>query len=38
MVVREKPSVSHNLFARTPEAVTRDVAENLYGETAEEVT
>lgn len=37
-VVREKPSVSRNLFARSPEAITRDVAENLYGETAEEVT
>jgi len=36
-LVREKPSVSHNLFARRPEDLARDVAENLYGEKAEEL-
>ena len=36
-VVREASSVSHSLFARTPEEITRDVAENLYGEKAEEL-
>ncbi|MFQ6095645.1 MAG: 4Fe-4S dicluster domain-containing protein [Candidatus Bathyarchaeia archaeon] len=36
-VVVEKPLISHNLFARTPEELTRDVAENLYGEKAEEL-
>jgi len=36
-VVKEKPATSHNLFARTPEELTRDVAENLYGEKAEEL-
>jgi len=35
--VKEKPATSHNLFARTPEELTRDVAENLYGEKAEEL-
>jgi len=36
-VVEEKPSISHGLFARTPEDLTRDVAENLYGEKAQEL-
>jgi len=36
-VVREPSSVSHSLFARTPEEITRDVAENLFGEKAEEL-
>jgi Fe-S-cluster-containing hydrogenase component 2 len=36
-IVKEKPNVSHNLFARLPEDITRDVAVNLYGEEAEEV-
>jgi Fe-S-cluster-containing hydrogenase component 2 len=36
-VVKEKPSLSHNLFARTPEEFTLDIAENLYGEKAEEL-
>jgi len=31
-------SSSRKLFARTPEDVTRDVAANLYGEKAEELT
>jgi len=33
----EKPTVSRNLFARKPEDLTRDVAENLYGEKAAEL-
>ena len=37
-VVKEKPGLSHNLFARMPEDLTRDVAENLYGEKAKELT
>jgi len=36
-LVKEGPSISHNLFAKTPEELTRDVAENLYGEKAEEL-
>ena len=36
-IVKEAASVSHSLFARTPEEITRDVAENLYGEKAEEL-
>jgi len=36
-LTKEQPSISHNLFAMTPEEITRDVAENLYGEKAEEV-
>lgn len=36
-VVKERPNISHDLFARTPEEITRDVAENLYGEKAEDV-
>jgi len=35
--VKEIPTITHNLFARKPEDVTRDVAENLYGEKAEEL-
>jgi hypothetical protein len=31
-LVKEKPSINANLFARTPKELTRDVAENLYGE------
>jgi len=36
-VVKEKPPISRNLFARTPEEFTRDIAENLYGEKATEL-
>jgi Fe-S-cluster-containing hydrogenase component 2 len=36
-ISREKSSISQNLFARTPEELTRDVSENLYGERALEL-
>lgn len=36
-VVKEGPALSHNLFAMVPEDLTKDVAENLYGEKAEEL-
>ena len=36
-VVKEDRYISHNLFARTPEELTLDVAENLYGEKAKEL-
>jgi len=35
--VKEKPRISHNLFASKPEEVTRDLAENLFGEKAKEL-
>lgn len=35
--VREKPSFSHKLFAKTPDQLTEAVAENLYGEKATEL-
>ncbi len=41
-MVREPPTgmggTSHKLFARTPEEITKDLAINLYGEKAEELT
>jgi len=36
-VVKEDRYISHNLFGRTPEELTLDVAENLYGEKAKEL-
>lgn len=36
-LVKELPSIHRSLFARTPEDITRDVAENLFAEKAEEV-
>lgn len=35
--VKEERYISHDLFARIPEEITRDVAENLYGEKAKEL-
>ncbi|MEM2094512.1 MAG: 4Fe-4S dicluster domain-containing protein [Candidatus Bathyarchaeia archaeon] len=36
-VVKERPSISHNLFAKKPEEVTVNLAENLFGEKAKEL-
>jgi Fe-S-cluster-containing hydrogenase component 2 len=36
-VVSEKVSYSHKLFAKTPEELTKAVAENLFGEKAKEL-
>ncbi len=35
--IKEKPSISHNLFARRPEELTSNLAENLFGEKAKEL-
>lgn len=36
-LTRERKSMSHKLFARTPRELTEDVAENIYGEKAKEL-
>lgn len=36
-VTRERQSMSHKLFARTPKELTEDVAENIYAEKAKEL-
>lgn len=36
-LVKERPWPSHKLFARTPQELTKDLAENLYAEKAKEL-
>ena len=36
-LIKEKPSFSHKLFARTPQQMTKDLAENIYADKAKEL-